>query len=135
MEYSDATMLSFYQLLGRVFFAAAQADGVIREEEQEALKKCVRELWLDVDHTFDAFHTDTAYQIEIVFDYLLKEGGQPTEEVLNELKAFKSEHGSLFSPGIVDLIMETTNEIVSSFAQSNKSEVVYLTQLHFILRK
>jgi len=135
MEYSDATMLSFYQLLGRVFYAAANADGVIRDEEYDALKECVREIWLDIDHTFDAFHTDTAYQIEIVFDYLKEEGGPSTEDVLKELKAFEAEHPSLFSEGIVDLIMDTANKIVSSFAQSNKSEVVYLSQLHFTLRK
>ncbi len=134
MKSSDSTMLSFYQLLGRVFYAAAQADKVVREEEVETLKKLVREIWLDLEDATDAFNEDAAYQIEIVFDYLLQ-NDLDADSVLQELTDFKNEHSSVFTPEVVEMIMTTTSKIISSFAQTNKSEVVYLSQLHMILRK
>lgn len=63
-------MLAFYRLLGRLFYSVAQVDDVIREEEFKAVKAAVREEWLDFDETFDAFGSDSAFQIEFVFDFL-----------------------------------------------------------------
>lgn len=134
MNVSDATMMAFYQLLGRVFYAAAQADKMIHEEEVKALKQLVRERWLDVEDSLDAFGTDAAYQIEIVFDYLLQ-NELNSDNVIQELTVFNEEHPSLFTREVVELIMETTTKIISSFAQTNKSEVVFLSQLHLLLRR
>lgn len=134
MKASEQTMISFYQLLGRVFYAAAQADKVVREEEVAAMKKLVRERWLDLEDTDDAFGTDAAYQIEIVFDYHLQ-NDLDADAVIQELTEFKEEHPEIFTPEVVELIMETTTKIISSFAQTNKSEVVFLSQLHLLLRK
>ena len=134
MNVSDATMMAFYQLLGRVFYAAAQADKMIHEEEVKALKQLVRKRWLDVEDSLDAFGTDAAYQIEIVFDYLLQ-NELNSDNVIQELTVFNEEHPSLFTREVIELIMETTTKIISSFAQTNKSEVVFLSQLHLLLRR
>ncbi|MFT6921774.1 MAG: hypothetical protein ACJA1C_000771 [Crocinitomicaceae bacterium] len=128
MELKNTTMISFYQLLGRVFYAAAQSDKVIRPEEISVLKQTVKDVWLDVENTFDEFNSDSAYQIEIVFDHLLN-NDIVVEDVINELKSFKKIHSSLFTVSIVELIMQTASKIVSSFAKRNKSELVFLSQL------
>ncbi|MFT6443753.1 MAG: hypothetical protein ACJASQ_000097 [Crocinitomicaceae bacterium] len=128
MELKNTTMTSFYQLLGRVFYAAAQSDKVIRPEEISVLKQTVKDIWLDVENTFDEFNSDSAYQIEIVFDHLLN-NDIVVEDVINELKSFKKIHSSLFTVSIVELIMQTASKIVSSFAKRNKSELVFLSQL------
>jgi hypothetical protein len=128
MELKNTTMTSFYQLLGRVFYAAAHSDKVIRPEEISVLKQSVKDVWLDVENTFDEFNSDSAYQIEIVFDHLLN-NDMVVEDVVNELKAFKKIHSILFTVSIVELIMQTASKIVSSFAKRNKSELVFLSQL------
>jgi hypothetical protein len=128
MELKNTTMTSFYQLLGRVFYAAAQADKVIRPEEVSVLKQTVKDVWLDVEKTFDEFNSDSAYQIEIVFDHLLN-NDTVVEDVINELKSFKKIHSSLFTVAIVELIMQTASRIVSSYAKRNQSELVFLSQL------
>ena len=133
MEPKDTTMLAFYQLLGRVFYATAQADSEINEEEVTDLKQVVKEQWLEVEDTTDEFDSDAAYQIEIVFDYLL-ENDVTSDNVLNDLEEFKSVHSSLFTSGMSKLIMDTSSKIASSFAKRNKSELVFLSKLWLILK-
>jgi hypothetical protein len=133
MKMKNTTMTSFYQLLGRVFFAAAKADSVIRPEEVEALKKIVKELWLDVDDAVDNYDSDAAFQIEIVFDYLVN-NEVVVDNVINELKTYKSIHSVIFTERIIGLILETTSRIISSFAKRNKSELVFFSQLQFALK-
>ena len=134
MQIKDPTMVSFYQLLGRIFYATAQADKIIRPEEISELKQIVKDSWLDVDDSTDEFNEDAAFQIEIVFDHLLK-NDIIIEDTIKELKAFKTIHSSLFTIRITDLIMETAYRIASSFSKRNKSELVYLSQLRMALDK
>jgi len=121
-------------LLGRVFYATAQADKVIRPEEISELKQVVKNVWLDVDDATDQFDSDAAYQIEIVFDYLL-DNEIIVEGIINQVKSFKSIHTSLFTKNIIELIMKTALNITSSFAKNNKSELVFLSQLRLALEK
>ena len=134
MKIKDETMVAFYQVLGRVFYAAAQADNVIKQEEVDVMKKVVQDVWIDVDETFDEFNTDSAYQIEIVFDYLLS-NDVVVEDIIFELREFKKIHSSLFTKKMNELILSTANKITSSFAQKNKSELVFLSQLQLALNK
>ena len=134
MRTKDTTMVAFYQVLGRLFYAAAQADNEVRPEEVEAMKQLVSEEWLDVEETFDDFNSDSAYQIEIVFDYLLS-NDELVEDAIGDLKEFKKIHSSLFTDDMNTLILTTANRIASAFAQKNKSELVFLSQLQLALSK
>ncbi len=64
--------LNFYQQLGKLFYAVADSDNNIQQDEINKLKKVVREEWLPIEDSVDEFGTDAAYQIEIVFDWLLE---------------------------------------------------------------
>ena len=134
MKIKDETMVAFYQVLGRIFYAAVQADNVIKQEEVDVMKKVVQDVWIDVDETFDEFNTDSAYQIEIVFDYLLS-NDVVVEDIIFEFREFKKIHSSLFTEKLNELILSTANKITSSFAQKNKSELVFLSQLQLALNK
>ncbi len=133
MKHKKNTMLSFYRLLGKVFYATAKADSHVHEKEIATLKQIVRDRWLDLEDATDEFHTDAAYQIEIVFDYLV-ENDSEEENILDDLKEFKVIHSSLFTPKVSELIMNTASDIAASFAKSNKSEVVFLSELWLILK-
>ena len=134
MERKDETIVALYQLLGQIFYAAAQADKTVRPEEIAELKQIVKDDWLDLENTVDEFNSDSAYQIEIVFDYLVDKD-IIQENVIRELEEFKNIHSSLFTPTLVNLIMQTAHRIVSSFAKRNKSELVFLSQLRAELEK
>jgi hypothetical protein len=134
MEPTNLTFLAFYQLLGRVFYATAQADNEIHEKEIETMKQVVKDHWLALEDSLDEFGSDAAFQIEIVFDHLLENDQVVGESVLDELEEFKSSHPSLFTPEVGKMIMDTSSKIASAFAKRNKSESVFLSQLFLTLK-
>ncbi|MER3316717.1 MAG: hypothetical protein RIB79_00345 [Allomuricauda sp.] len=118
----------FYQNLGKLFYAVAMADKNVRPKEVERLREYVRQHWLEVDKFEDEFHTDAAYQIEIVFDWL--EGEEKDgEEYFKEFKEFYMEHHEKFPETIKKLIVETAESIASSFAGKNRSEMLTIFKL------
>ncbi|MBR9854596.1 MAG: hypothetical protein GYB37_08465 [Algicola sp.] len=118
----------FYQNLGKLFYAVAMADNNVRPKEVERLRKYVRQFWLDVDDVEDEFHTDAAYQIEIVFDWL-KDEEKEGDEYFNEFKDFYKDHPEKFSESLKKLIVETSESIASSFAGKNRSEMLTIFKL------
>ncbi|MBA4746915.1 hypothetical protein [Flagellimonas halotolerans] len=118
----------FYQNLGKLFYAVAMADNNVRPIEIKRLRKYVRQHWLDMDEIEDEFHTDAAYQIEIVFDWLNgeeKDGG----EYFKEFKEFYKEHPEKFTEPIKKLVVETAESIAKSFAGKNRSEMLAIFKL------
>jgi hypothetical protein len=124
----------FYQSLGKLFYAVAASDNMIRTEELNQMKSMVREHWLDVDHAQDDFGTDAAFQIEIIFDWL-QENETSIDKCFAEFKSFKKEHASLFSPTINALIFKTAHSIAESFAGTNQQELALLNQLEIELHQ
>ncbi|MBS4043661.1 MAG: hypothetical protein KGZ59_07575 [Chitinophagaceae bacterium] len=124
--------VNFYQRLGRVFYAVAASDASIQKEEINKLKQILRDEWLSVDDTVDEFGTDAAYQIEVVFDWLL-ENEYDTKNTLKEFEEYVKHHQHFFTKEIKYLILKTANSIAHSFFGKNKSEVIFLTRLQAIL--
>lgn len=128
------TAQNFYQHLGKLFYAIAAADNVVSEEEVKALKNIVEEEWLEIDRIDDEFGTDTAYQIEIIFDWL-DENQPDAEGAFLEFKEYRQEHINLFDENIDRLIWKTANEIADSFAGINRAEINMLTKLRSLLKQ
>jgi hypothetical protein len=135
MKPSQNTVLSFYENLGKLFYAIAAADNVVEEVEFNVLKEIVKNKWTKVDPVDDDFHSDTAYQIETVFDWLNNESFLSSETCFNEFIEFKKEHPSLFTKGIKSLIMQTASKIAASVADLNKSELMLVARLNIELKK
>lgn len=122
----------FYQNLGKLFYAIAASDKVVKKEELDTLKSIVEQEWVNIDDYQDEFGTDTAYQIEIIFDWLEK--NQPDAFLsFDEFSDFKKEHEKLFNTKINRLIWKTADAIADSFAGKNKSELIMLSKLKSIL--
>ena len=132
MKPSDQTMIRFYQQLGKVFYSIAAADNIIGKKEILKLKKIVKKEWLPLESTLTEFGDDAAYQIEIVFDWLL-ENDWNSLDLISEFENFRKEHPSLFTPKTNDLILKTANAIVGSFSNENKSEMELTKELSAIL--
>lgn len=132
MKPSESTMIHFYQQLGKVFYSIATVDKIIRKEEFAQLKKIVKKEWLPLEDSLTEFGDDSAYQIEIVFDWLVATGWD-FEQVIPDFKFFRNEHQHLFTPEINALILKTANAIATSFSGKNKSEHVLISQLNSIL--
>jgi hypothetical protein len=132
MKPSHQTMIHFYQQLGKLFYSVASVDKTVRKEEIAQLNEIVKKEWLPIENSFSEFGDDAAYQIEIVFDWLV-ETRWNIGKILPDFESFKKEHPSLFSPQINDLILKTAKAITNSFSGKNKSESVLIEKLRGIL--
>jgi hypothetical protein len=134
MKPSDKTMIRFYQHLGKLFYCIAFIDKTVRKEEMKVLIETVKKDWLPLENSLDTFGTDSAYQIEIVFDWLsINKWGY--EEVLPDFKIFRREHKSLFTPEVNQLILKTATAIANAFARKNKAEHLFISQIETILQE
>ncbi|ARV15831.1 hypothetical protein [Polaribacter sp. SA4-12] len=135
MKPSQNTVISFYENLGKLFYAVAAADNVVEEIEFNVLKEIVKNKWTKIDSIDDDFHSDAAYKIETVFDWLNNEGFSNSETCYNEFLEFKNEHPSLFTKSIKSLILQTATKIAASVADLNKSELMLVARLSIEFKK
>lgn len=123
----------FYQNLGKLFYAIAAADKVIREEEVKELKKIVNKEWVALGEVKDQHEIDEMRQIKIIFNLLREQMCNPND-CFADFKSFKETHEHLFNEDVKQLIWKTANAITLSFSGRNKSELIMLTELGTILK-
>jgi hypothetical protein len=129
--YANMLGKSFYQKTGSLFFAFANADGIVHPKEVAVLKRLVREIWLPLDDIEDDYGTDAAFQIEIVFDWLMEEDKE-SDDCFDEFSDFYKEHTTMFTEPIKKLIFETSSAIANSFSGKNKAELILLGKLSLL---
>ena len=127
--------ITFYQNLGKLFYAIAMSDGNVRSIEFEKLKTFVKTQWLDIDDLEDAFGVDSAYQIEIVFDWLHDTEELNTKTCFNDFISYKKSQSHLFTEDVRRLILKTASAIAYAFASINKSELILLAKLDLELKR
>jgi hypothetical protein len=125
---------AFYQKLGYLFYSIANSDRRVSPNEVNTLQQIIREDWISLDDHQDAYGSDTAYQIHIIFDFL-REKEYNSENAYNVFSRYFKEHIHLFSDDIIDRIFHSANRISASLNGSNKSELRALARLHMLLGK
>ncbi len=130
MKPSQNTTISFYENLGKLFYAIAAADDIVEEIEFNVLKETVKNKWTKIDTVDDNFHSDAAYKIETVFDWLNNEGFSNSETCYTEFIEFKKEHPSLFTEDIKNLILKTATKIAASAHDLDKLELMLVDKLN-----
>lgn len=128
------TEIKFYQNLGKLFYAIAASDKIVRKSEYDSLKEIVKSEWLKIDETEDEFGVDAAFQIEIVFDWLDYEE-LSAEECFHQFENYYTENKSHFTDNLKQLIWSTSNAIAGAFSGKNKSELMMLGRLKLIFEK
>ena len=130
----DKPQLLFYQKMGELFYSIAAADNVVRKAEYEALKRNVAEQWKNLDDYEDAFHTDAAYQIEVVFDWFDYEQ-LDANDCFESFADYKKDNHKLFTKERKKLIWKTANAIPKAFSGKNKNELIILAKLKMLLEE
>ncbi len=125
--------LSFYQHLGRLFYAVAFIDKKVRKSEVEKLQEIVKTTWLSLDNEIDEFEEDVAYQIEIVFNWL-EESFFTAEECYNDFESYYKSNKTLFTASIKAIITKTASAIANAYAGINKSELILTGKLSLLFR-
>ncbi|UWX54491.1 hypothetical protein NYZ99_16475 [Maribacter litopenaei] len=133
MKNTSRTMNMLYESLGKLFYAVAISDGSVHAKEWDKLKEIVKEDWLSLDDFTDRYGTDSANQIEIVFDVLM-EYPKSSDECFDEFKEFYKEHPHAFTEEIKSSAKKTASAIAASFSGKNKSELIILAKLDLLLK-
>ena len=126
--------VGFYQKLGYLFYSVAAADGHIAEEEKEALHREVKEDWLKLETGDDGYGSNNAYQIEILFDYLI-EKEFPGERAFQVFEHYFKSHYDEFSDEVIEHVFKTCDRIANAFHGKNKSELTALMRIHLLMNK
>lgn len=110
----------FVDLLGKVFYAAAKADKTIKTEEIERFNEMIESEWHEDYGISKAFYhcINIGYNDDLLFD---------------ELKAHMEMYPEFFGYEMNEKIIKTAYKIVASFAQTNKSEIVFISRLRKLL--
>lgn len=121
MKKSYETMELFYQNVGKLFYAVAYADKVVRKEEVEELKKVIETVWLPLENSEDEFGMDTAFNIEFMFQYL-NESNESAEQSFKDFKLYAKANKDMFSDYVIEISLNTCMAIADSFLGTNKAE-------------
>lgn len=132
MKSIKSTMSRYYQLIGKLFYSMAAIDGVVRTEEIKTLLTLIQTHWIPLENSADEFGDDAAYQIEIVFDWMVKNNWNE-QDVIVELEEFKKVHASLFTKKNNAVLLHTLEKIADSFANRNRSEHLFLHKIKNII--
>lgn len=113
----------FHLLVGKICYAAAKADKVIKSEEIVKLNDLLMDYW--AEH----------YQMISDEFYRCVNANYDEKEVINDVKIFKELNPQIFNSVMIDQIMQTAYKIVASFSGTNKSEIIFISQLRIALEK
>ncbi|WP_241480651.1 hypothetical protein [Psychroserpens mesophilus] len=125
MEAIQQTNPEFYQQLGKLFFAIANADNSIRNEELKRLEEVLKTEWTDLNQV------DTVAKNTIIetFKWLESDHEYDSDTCYTSFVNYKRAHESIFDNDIKSLIMKTAAKIASSYNSQNKSELIMLANL------
>jgi len=122
---------SFFENLGKLFYAIATSDRNVEAIEISTLKEIVKTQWA----TLDVFDYDALKQIIFMFDRLYKDKHLNSGTCYEDFVNYKNKQKHLFTDTINHLILQTSNAIASSFSGRNKSELIMLAKLDIELKK
>ena len=132
----DKTLnIKFYQNLGKLFYAIAASDKVVKKEEFDKLKEIVKKEWLSSNFIENSLKSNAEASIINTFNWLNYDSEYDSEACYKSFIAFKKENEQLFTDSLNILIIKTAGAIATSFSGINKQELIMLTKLKLELFK
>ncbi len=124
----------FYKELGRLLYAIAAADDLVRPAEVETLKRIVKEELVPLEDSTDHFGTDQAFITEFEFD-VLSERDATADEAFDSFVAYMARHHHDLPEERKQLIYRAADAVASAFHGVGKKEIPYLAKLHHHLEQ
>jgi len=111
---------NLYEVLGKLFYSAASADGIVHESEKEKLQLLLQNNWKPLENSADEHGTDLSNHIEFAFDF--EETETINHKGLEEFEDFYRQNKNEFTPEIKDNILRTIHAINMAYYGENKKE-------------
>ena len=108
---------AYENVLGKIFYAAAMIDGIIKEHEVIRLNQLLHEDWRSSENVIlEGFCTciNTGYVAQDIF---------------SDIEKYKKKHSYSFPDQEIEKIMKTAYSIVNAYSATNKSELIFISKL------
>jgi hypothetical protein len=123
---------NFYAEVGKLLYALAKADGSITPQEIKAIHKLVLTDLVPLENSTDEFGTDSAYYVEMEFDYL-NENSQDPEVAFNSFMDYMEEHYSAFDEHLKSAVFRVAETLTNSFHETNIKDHNMIIKLRDLL--
>lgn len=110
----------YFDLLGKIFYGAAFADGTITDKEIQTIETLIQSDWQDEQRILASF----THCLNLSYD---------VKQISRDIEAHKKTYPELFPSDLNRLIVQTAYRITNSYARTNKSEIVYISQITLAL--
>ncbi|WP_242084932.1 hypothetical protein [Aestuariivivens sediminis] len=131
---TENKMITYFDQLGKLFYAIAAVDKKIKAEEIEALNELIEDYWADCDPVEGFNVRDPAYQIITMFEALQTQKKE-SEPMFSEFEDFYKSNMDLFTKNIKYTIILTANAIAEAVNKKNKAELGLLTKLKLLFNQ
>ena len=123
---------NFYSEVGKLLYALAKADGSITSEEINAIHKLVLDDMIPLESSTDEFGTDSAFYIEMEFDYLNENFYDP-DLAFNSFIDYVNEHYSAFNETLKLAVYNLANRLTMSYHETNIKDHYMMEKLKKVL--
>jgi len=135
MGTSQHKQIAFFQNLGKLFYAIANVDKSVKDEEINKLIDVVKSELGPLSIITNNLKERASDSIINTFKWLRDDDEYDAETCYTSFITFKKEHEDLFSDEIKSLILKTAGAIAASFSGLNKSELIMLAKLNIEFKK
>ena len=125
---------NFYSEVGKLLYALAKADGSIASEEIMAIHKLVLEDLVPLESSTDEFGTDSAFYVEMEFDYLNENFYDP-EVAFNSFIDYVEDHYTAFDDNLKEVVFKVAETLTNSFHETNIKDHYMILKLKEVLNQ
>jgi hypothetical protein len=125
---------NFYSEVGKLLYALAKADGSIAPEEIRAIHKLVLEDLVPLESSTDEFGTDSAFYVEMEFDYLNENFYDP-EVAFNSFVDYVEDHYTAFDENLKEVVFNVAETLTDSFHETNIKDHYMILKLKEVLNQ
>ena len=125
---------NFYAEVGKLLYAIAKADGSITPEEIKAIHKMVLNDLVPLENSTDEFGTDSAFYVEMEFDYL-NENFQDPDVAFNSFVDYVDDHYTAFDYHLKDAVFRVAETLTRSFHETNIKDHYMILKLKEVLNQ
>lgn len=124
----------FYSEVGKMLYAIAKADGSISKEERKVIHEMVLSKIVPLESSTDEFGTDSAFYVEMEFDYLNENLADP-DDAFESFINYIEEHYSACNGTLKHTILNVAEYLIESFHETNIRDHQYMIKLRNTLTK
>jgi hypothetical protein len=125
---------NFYSEVGKLLYALAKADGQISTEEINEIHQLVLKDLVPLEDSSDEFGTDSAYYVEMEFDFLNENSYDP-DVAFDSFISYVEDHYTAFDERLKTAIMDVAETLINSFHSTSIKDHNYMVKLRQTLKK